>query len=70
MSERLAEEFLVEKDGLPLHLQRAYRSLGYGPGDFPVAEAMASRLLSLPMYPEISHEQIEFVADRLRAAVA
>jgi len=55
---------------VPLHLQPAYRGLGYGPGDFPVAEAMASRLLSLPMYPEISHEQIEFVADRLRAAVA
>jgi len=55
---------------VPLHLQPAYRGLGYGPGDFPVAEAMASRLLSLPMYPEISREQIEFVADRLRAAVA
>jgi len=55
---------------VPLHLQPAYRGLGYGPGDFPVAEAMAPRLLSLPMYPEISDEQIDYVVDRLRAAVA
>ena len=55
---------------LPLHLQPAYRSLGYGPGDFPVAEALAPRILSLPMFPGLSRQQIDFVIERLAAAVA
>jgi dTDP-4-amino-4,6-dideoxygalactose transaminase len=55
---------------VPLHLQPAYRSLGYALGDFPVAEAMAPRLLSLPMFPEITPGQQEYVVDRLRAAMA
>ena len=54
---------------VPLHLQPAYKSLGYGPGDFPVAEAMAPQLLSLPMFPEITTAQIEYVVERLRTAV-
>ena len=54
----------------PLHLTPAYASLGYGPGDFPMAEAMAPRLLSLPMFPEITDEQIDHVVERLAAAVA
>ena len=55
---------------VPLHLQPAYKSLGYGPGDFPVAEATAPHLLSLPMYPQITAEQQEYVIDRLAAATA
>jgi dTDP-4-amino-4,6-dideoxygalactose transaminase len=55
---------------VPLHLQPAYKSLGYGPGDFPVAEATAPHLLSLPMYPQITAEQQEYVIDRLAAAAA
>ncbi len=47
---------------VPLHLQDAYRSLGYGPGSFPVTEAAASRILSLPMFPQLSAAQIERVA--------
>jgi len=39
---------------VPLHLQKAYRSLGYGPGDFPVSEKAAERILSLPMFPGLS----------------
>ena len=39
---------------VPLHLQKAYRSLGYGPGDFPVSEKAAERILSLPMFPSLS----------------
>jgi dTDP-4-amino-4,6-dideoxygalactose transaminase len=54
----------------PLHLTPAYASLGYGRGDFPVAEAMAPRLLSLPMFPQISTQQIDYVVERLVAAVA
>jgi len=55
---------------VPLHLQPACRGLGYGPGDFPVAEAMAARLLSLPMFPEITPAQQEHVVDALARAVA
>ena len=46
---------------LPLHLQKAYTHIGYKKGDFPVAEHAAERLLSLPMYPELTEEQIEYV---------
>jgi dTDP-4-amino-4,6-dideoxygalactose transaminase len=54
---------------VPLHLQPAYKDLGYGPGDFPIAEAMAGRILSLPMFPQITVEQQEYVVERLAAAV-
>ena len=55
---------------VPLHLQPAYAHLGHAPGDFPVAEAMAPRILSLPMYPQITCEQQEYVIATLAAAVA
>ncbi len=42
---------------IPLHLQKAYRSLGYKKGDFPEAEKAASQVLSLPMYPELRFDQ-------------
>jgi dTDP-4-amino-4,6-dideoxygalactose transaminase len=48
---------------VPIHLQEAYRSRGLGPGSFPVAEAQAGSVLSLPMYPELRQDQIERVAD-------
>lgn len=54
---------------LPIHLQTAYASLGHRPGDFPVAEASAQSLLSLPMYAELTDDQIKYVADQLVAAV-
>jgi dTDP-4-amino-4,6-dideoxygalactose transaminase len=54
----------------PLHLQPAYAGLGYGLGDFPAAEAMAPRLLSLPMFPEITAQQQDYVAEQLTAAIA
>jgi len=46
---------------VPLHLQQAYAHLGYKMGDFPVAESLAGRILSLPMFPTITLEQIEYV---------
>lgn len=42
---------------VPLHLQPAFRALGYGAGDFPVAERLADSILSIPMYPEITVAQ-------------
>ena len=42
---------------IPLHLQKAYQNLGYKAGDFPVAERVASEILSLPMFPHLSHGQ-------------
>lgn len=54
---------------VPLHLQPAYRRLGLGAGSFPITERAASRILSLPMFPELSVEQIELVADAVHNAV-
>src|ERR1051326_1649847 len=47
---------------IPIHLQPAYAPLGYKRGDLPVTESLAERVLSLPMFPELSDEQIDRVA--------
>jgi dTDP-4-amino-4,6-dideoxygalactose transaminase len=47
----------------PAHLAPAYRNLGFAPGDFPVAEALAREALSLPLYPGISELQLEWVCE-------
>lgn len=47
---------------VPLHLQGAYRELGYKPGDFPVTERCAAEILSLPMYPGLERAQQDLVA--------
>jgi len=54
---------------IPLHLQKAYGHMGLAVGSFPVAEACAKRLLSLPMYPELTEEQIRCVASSLKKVV-
>ena len=51
---------------VPIHLQKAYAFLRLGPGSFPVAERCAQEFLSLPMYPELRPEQIEFVVQTLK----
>jgi dTDP-4-amino-4,6-dideoxygalactose transaminase len=53
---------------IPVHLQEACAHLTYRAGDFPVTEAAARRILSLPMYPELAESQIERVAAALAAA--
>ncbi|MBA2587446.1 MAG: DegT/DnrJ/EryC1/StrS family aminotransferase [Alphaproteobacteria bacterium] len=50
----------------PIHLQRGYAYLGYRHGDFPVAEAKAKRIFSLPMYPYLYDEQIRRVIDAVK----
>jgi dTDP-4-amino-4,6-dideoxygalactose transaminase len=52
---------------VPVHLQPAYASLGHRAGDFPVTESQAARILSLPMFPELTGAQIERVAEAVRA---
>jgi dTDP-4-amino-4,6-dideoxygalactose transaminase len=52
---------------VPVHLQPAYQSLGHRAGDFPEAERQAARVLSLPMFPELSESQIARVAESVRA---
>ena len=47
---------------IPVHLQGAHADLGYRSGDFPISEGMASEVLSLPMYAELTQMQIERVA--------
>jgi dTDP-4-amino-4,6-dideoxygalactose transaminase len=48
---------------VPVHLQTGYADLGYGPGDFPVAERAAREVLSLPMYPELRPDQVTAVSE-------
>ncbi len=54
----------------PLHLQPAYERLGFSPGDFPVAEETAARMLSLPIFPEITDEQIAEVVSALEDCIS
>jgi len=63
---------LAEKDiscgihyPVPIHLQEAYRFLGHKEGSFPIAERCTEQLLSLPMFPELSQEQVERVCHEL-----
>lgn len=51
---------------IPVHEQPAYQYLGYKKGDFPISEAYAEQILSLPMYPELTEEQIAYVAKAIK----
>jgi len=73
--DRVLEE--VQKQGvgalihypIPVHLQPAYQELQHKKGDFPVAEKLASEVMSLPMFPHIAEQQVEKVAQVLKAAL-
>ena len=52
---------------VPLHLQKAYLSLNYSAGDFPVTESAAAEIISLPMYPQLTSTQQERVAAEVRS---
>ncbi len=67
------QKFLSEKGiqtslhyPLPLHLQKAYSYLNHKKGDFPVAEEGCTQILSLPMYPELTDEQVNYVCETVR----
>jgi dTDP-4-amino-4,6-dideoxygalactose transaminase len=51
---------------VPIHLQAAARELGYSAGSFPIAEAQATRILSLPVYPELTPDDVVRVAASIR----
>ena len=54
---------------LPVHLQEAYKHLGYKKGDFPIAEKMANEILSLPMWVGLKKEEIEFISIIIKSYV-
>ena len=52
---------------VPCHLQKAYTGLGYKKGDFPNSEYLAEHCLSLPMYAELSQDDVEYVIKTLNS---
>jgi dTDP-4-amino-4,6-dideoxygalactose transaminase len=74
---RKAVQEALRKDGIatgihyPVALPnlRAYKYLGHKPSDFPVATKYSQEILSLPMYPELTLDQVEYICDRLKIAV-
>jgi dTDP-4-amino-4,6-dideoxygalactose transaminase len=67
------EAYLKEKEigtsiyyPVPLHLQKCFEYLGYKKGDFPVAEKLCSSVLALPMFPELTENEINYICDVVR----
>lgn len=66
------QKFLMENDiatglhyPIPLHMQKAYEFLNYGKNTFPVTMEYKDKILSLPMYPELTEDQIDFVVSKI-----
>jgi len=55
--------------GIPGHLQSGYRYLGYTEGDFPISENLSKRILSLPMHPYMSEEDINKVVLAIKESI-
>jgi len=51
---------------LPLHLQKVHADLGHRVGDFPVAEAVSKTILPLPIYPELTDDQVDYVIETVK----
>jgi dTDP-4-amino-4,6-dideoxygalactose transaminase len=68
------QKYLAEKEiatalhyPIPIHFQQAYQHLGYKKGDFPESESASDECLSLPMYAEMTEEQVEYVISNVRS---
>ena len=74
---RDAMKSYLEKNGIetgihypiPIHLQRPYRDMGYKKGDFPITEEKVTSILSLPMFPELREEEIDYVVEKIKSFV-
>ncbi len=51
---------------VPLHLQKCFSYLGHKKGDFPVTEKMCERVLALPIYPEITEDEVDYVCNKIK----
>lgn len=51
---------------IPIHLQPAYRDLGYKKGDFPVTEKLSKEILSLPLFPELKFKEIKYICQTIK----
>jgi dTDP-4-amino-4,6-dideoxygalactose transaminase len=67
------QAFLLEKGvqtlihyPIPPHLQNAYKYLGYSKGDFPIAETLANTSLSLPLFPGLDNQSVDYVCDCIK----
>ncbi|MCX6827236.1 MAG: DegT/DnrJ/EryC1/StrS family aminotransferase, partial [candidate division Zixibacteria bacterium] len=67
------QSFLTENDistlihyPVPIHKQKGYLDAGYKPGHFPVTERLAERILSLPIYPELTNRQIDYLSGKIK----
>ncbi len=52
---------------VPLHLQKVYSNLGYKEGDFQVAEYLSHRTFAIPVYPELTNEQVEYIINTIKS---
>ena len=51
---------------VPLHLQKCYKSLGYKEGDMPVSEYLSHRTFAIPVYPELTKEQVDYIISKIK----
>ncbi|MDB1934454.1 MULTISPECIES: DegT/DnrJ/EryC1/StrS aminotransferase family protein [Clostridium] len=51
---------------VPLHLQKVYKNLGYKEGDMPVSEYLSHRTFAIPVYPELTKEQIDYIISKIK----
>ena len=51
---------------IPIHLQKSFNHLNLREGEFPVTERIAKRIISLPMFPELKKEEIEYVCEKVK----
>ena len=51
---------------VPLHLQKCYKNLGYKEGDMPVSEYFSHRTFAIPVYPELTKEQVDYIISKIK----